>query len=148
MRITNWNESHLAGDRYPLQWFSRSDRHGRRMVMGLPVLGHMVAILVYLANVFFWVSIIDYGINLVTFLDAEYFHPFQSLPAEYLLLSSLYCLGGGSVTLYLGIYSSLADSTSSSSRTARVSILDVAIILGWSLGNLLSAIVFQVQFLL
>jgi len=97
-----------------------SDRHGRRMVMVLPVLGHMIAILVYLANVFFW-----------------------SLPAEYLLLSSLYCLGGGSVTLYLGIYSSLADSTSSSSRTARVSILDVAIILGWSLGNLLSAIVFQ-----
>jgi len=97
-----------------------SDRHGRRLVMVLPVLGHMVAILVYLANVFFW-----------------------SLPAEYLLFSSLYCLGGGSVTLYLGIYSSLADTTSSSSRTARVSILDVAIILGWSVGNLLSAIVFQ-----
>ena len=69
----------------------------------------------------------------------------QSLPAEYLLFSSLYCLGGGSVTLWLGIYSSLADSTSSSSRTTRVSILDVASILGWSLGNLLSAIVFQVE---
>ena len=50
--------------------------------------------------------------------------------------------------MFLGIYSSLADSTSSSSRTARVSILDVAIILGWSLGNLLSAIIFKVHLVL
>ena len=50
---------------WPEQWFTRSDRHGRRLVMVLPVLGHMVAILVYLANVFFWVIIIDYGMNLL-----------------------------------------------------------------------------------
>ena len=33
--------------------------------MVLPVLGHMVAILVYLANVFFWVLSIDHGMNLL-----------------------------------------------------------------------------------
>jgi len=97
-----------------------SDRHGRKPVMVVPVLGHIVAELAYIANVYFW-----------------------SLPSCYLLLCCLYSLGGGTTTLLMGVYSMLADTTQAAARTTRVSILDVTIILGWTLGNFLSAIVYQ-----
>jgi len=97
-----------------------SDRHGRKPVLLVPILGHIIAQFVYIANVYFW-----------------------SARAEYNLISALYSLFGGTTTLLIGVYSYIADTTTTDTRTSRVAVLDVAIIGGYTAGNFLSAVVYE-----
>ena len=70
----------------------------------------------YLLNVYYW--------------DAS---------ADFLLFSASYSLFGGGTTFLIGLYSYLADLTTSESRTSRLSVLDVGLISGFTTGNFLSA---------
>jgi len=97
-----------------------SDKNGRKPVLLIPILGHIIAQVVYIANVYFW-----------------------SASAQYILLSAMYSFFGGTTTLLIGVYSFIADTTSTETRTTRVAVLDVAIITGWTSGNFLSAIVYE-----
>jgi len=97
-----------------------SDQHGRKPVLLIPIIGHIIANCVYIFNVYFW-----------------------NANAYYILFSSIYSLFGGTTTLLIGVYSYIADTTSTETRTSRVAILDVAIIGGWTSGNFLSAVVYE-----
>jgi len=97
-----------------------SDKNGRKPVLLIPILGHIIAQFVYIANVYFW-----------------------SARAEYNLLSAMYSVFGGTTTLLIGVYSYIADTTDTETRTSRVALLDVAIICGWTSGNFLSAVVYE-----
>ena len=92
--------------------------------------------MVYLLNVYYWQS-----------------------RADYILLSAIYSLFGGGTTFLIGLYSYLADITTTDTRTSRwnityparillalcyrVSILDVAFIVGFTSGNFLSAPLYE-----
>eukprot|EP00092_Neocalanus_flemingeri_P012562 GFUD01013540.1.p1 GENE.GFUD01013540.1~~GFUD01013540.1.p1 ORF type:complete len:490 (+),score=71.29 GFUD01013540.1:897-2366(+) len=97
-----------------------SDKNGRKPVLLIPILGHIIAQCVYIFNVYFW-----------------------SASAQYILLSAIYSIFGGTTTLLIGVYSYIADTTSKEARTTRVAVLDVAIIIGWTSGNFVSAIVYE-----
>ena len=92
--------------------------------MVVPVLGHIVAELAYIANVYFWVtfhffdSIISKP-SIPPSPSGGSAGPVQSLPSCYLLLCCLYSLGGGTTTLLMGVYSMLADTTQAAARTTR-----------------------------
>ena len=78
-----------------------------------------------------------------------------------MLVTAVYSLFGGGTTFLIGIYSYLADITTTEARTSRwysdpvherqlikftscrVSILDVSFITGYTIGNFCSAIVFE-----
>jgi len=97
-----------------------SDKNGRKPVLLVPILGHIISQCSYIANVYFW-----------------------SARAEYNLLSALYSLFGGNTTLLIGVYSYIADTTDTQTRTSRVAVLDVGLIVGYTSGNFLSAIVYE-----
>eukprot|EP00090_Calanus_glacialis_P007645 TRINITY_DN16090_c0_g1_i1.p1 TRINITY_DN16090_c0_g1~~TRINITY_DN16090_c0_g1_i1.p1 ORF type:complete len:430 (-),score=74.64 TRINITY_DN16090_c0_g1_i1:348-1637(-) len=97
-----------------------SDKNGRKPVLLIPILGHIIAQCVYMFNVYFW-----------------------SASAQYILLSAIYSIFGGTTTLLIGVYSYVADTTSIETRTSRVAVLDVALICGWTSGNFLSAVVYE-----
>ena len=63
--------------------------------------------------------------------------------ADFLLFSASSSLFGGGTTFYIGLYSYLADITTSGSRTSRLSVLDVAMIGGYTSGIYLSAPLYQ-----
>lgn len=97
-----------------------SDHYGRKPVLLLPIVGSGVAVVVYLLNVYYWQS-----------------------RADYILLSAIYSLFGGDTTFLIGMYSFLADITTTDTRTSRVAILDASYIVGYSFGNFLSAPVYE-----
>ena len=76
--------------------------------------------IVYLLNVYYWEA-----------------------SADFLLFSATYSLFGGGTTFLIGLYSYLADLSTSQSRTSRLSVLDVALISGFTTGNFLSAPLYQ-----
>ena len=63
--------------------------------------------------------------------------------ADFLLFAASYSLFGGNTTYLIGLYSYLADITSSDSRTSRLSVLDVSSISGFTAGIYLSAPLYQ-----
>ena len=63
--------------------------------------------------------------------------------ADFILFSASSSLFGGGTTFYIGLYSYLADITTSGSRTSRLSVLDVAMIGGYTSGIYLSAPLYQ-----
>ena len=67
----------------------------------------------------------------------------QAARAEYLLISSVYSLFGGSTTILIGVYSFISDTSSVDTRTVRVALLDVAMVAGYTTGNFLSAPVYE-----
>jgi len=97
-----------------------SDKYGRRPLMLIPIIGHILAQVAYLLNVYFW--------------DAS---------ANYILFVAVYVLFGGNTTFLIGLYTYIIDISTPESRTARVSVLDVALIAGGTSGNFLSAIVYE-----
>jgi len=98
-----------------------SDRTGRRKpLIILPMLGDLVALLIYLLNVYF-----------------------KDWPAAWLLLTSVYSLAGGFTTSMLALYSILASTTPSNLRTTRIGFLHVVTTGGWVAGNLLAPLVFH-----
>ena len=86
----------------------------------IPLIGSVAAEVVYLLNVYYW-----------------------GASADYILLSAIYSLFGGNTTFLIGLYSYLADITTSESRTSRLSVLDVGLISGFTTGNFLSAPLYQ-----
>ena len=86
--------------------------------MVVPVLGHIVAELAYIANVYFWVTFHFFD-SIISKPSGGSAGPVQSLPSCYLLLCCLYSLGGGTTTLLMGVYSMLADTTQAAARTTR-----------------------------
>ena len=112
-----------------------SDHYGRRPVLLFPMIGQIICQvdiltstcclfsspqIVYLLNVHFW-----------------------SASADFILFSATYSLFGGGTTFLIGLYSYLADITTSESRTSRLSVLDVAAISGYTSGIYLSAPLYQ-----
>ena len=63
--------------------------------------------------------------------------------ADFILFSASYSLFGGGTTFLIGLYSYLADVTTSETRTSRLSVLDVGLISGYTTGNFLSAPLYQ-----
>ena len=63
--------------------------------------------------------------------------------ADFILFAASYSLFGGNTTFFIGLYSYLADVTTSDSRTSRLSLLDVAMISGFTTGIFLSAPLYQ-----
>lgn len=84
------------------------------------MIGQIICQIVYLLNVHFW-----------------------SASADFILFSATYSLFGGGTTFLIGLYSYLADITTSESRTSRLSVLDVAAISGYTSGIYLSAPLYQ-----
>jgi len=97
-----------------------SDLHGRKPVMLIPLIGDILASIIYIFNVYF-----------------------SQAPVEYILLSNIYSLFGGRFCFFIGMYSYLADTSSSRSRTSRIAFLDIASVVGWATGNFLSGFVYQ-----
>ncbi|XP_045119470.1 solute carrier family 46 member 3-like [Portunus trituberculatus] len=99
---------------------SWSDRHGRKVPMVLPLLGNVVASLVYVMNAY-----------LVT------------LPSSYILFAGLpIALTGGMTTLLMACFSYVSDITRLRSRTTRIALVDLGFSLGSPIGILLSSVVF------
>ena len=115
-----------------------SDRRGRRLLLALPFLGNILSYLGMAANLHWW----------------------EELPAEYLLISGqsetnftergLYCgivgvagLSGGYVCFNIGVYSYIADITSSRTRTSRMSALNGIFSLGFVVGIQLGSVITQ-----
>jgi len=99
---------------------SWSDRNGRKPVLIIPTIGSLISQLVYILNVFY-----------------------SEVRVEFLLFSNLYSLFGGYTTLMLGMYSYMAMTTSSSTRTSRISVLHVCTSIGYTSGNFLSPFVYR-----
>ena len=79
-----------------------SDRHGRRLLIIIPIVGQAITALTLILNVKFFYDL-----------------PFEALYFEYVNE-----LSGNFVVYYLGVYSYMADITSTDERTARLGILD------------------------
>ena len=86
-----------------------SDRRGRRLLIALPFLGNILSYLAMAANLHWW----------------------EELRAEYLLISGVAGLTGGYVCFNIGVYSYMADITTSTTRTYRMSILNGIFSLGF-----------------
>ena len=97
-----------------------SDKYGRRPVLLIPIIGHIIGQCSYLANVYFWKA-----------------------SADYILLAASYALFGGNTTFLIGLYSYVADTSTTESRTSRVSVVDVALLAGVLVGTFASAPVFE-----
>ena len=54
------------------------------------------------------------------------------------IVKSISDVSGGSIILFLGVYSYLTDVTTSENRTLRIAVMDGLIWVGWYIGNLLS----------
>ena len=54
------------------------------------------------------------------------------------MVMSISDVSGGSIILFLGVYSYLTDVTTSENRTLRIAVMDGLIWVGWYIGNLLS----------
>lgn len=99
---------------------SWSDRNGRKPILIIPMLGSIIAQVIYILNVYF-----------------------SSARAEYLLFSNIYSLFGGYTTMIIGTYSYIGDTTSPSARTSRLSVMSVMMTGGFTSGNLLSPYFFR-----
>jgi len=97
-----------------------SDRNGRKPVMLTPMVGYLISIGVWIANIYYWES-----------------------PANYLLATGVYIFFGGFTCLLLGLYSYLADITSVTTRTARIGLLDVFLFAGVPVGIFTSAYIYK-----
>jgi len=97
-----------------------SDRNGRKPVILGPMLGYIVANLVWLINIYYWEA-----------------------PAKYLLATGVYSFFGGFTCLLVGLYSFMADITNVEMRTTRIGLLDLFMFSGVPAGIFVSAYVFQ-----
>ena len=79
-----------------------SDRHGRKLLILIPILGQALTCITFIINVAF----------------------FNDLPFEALYMEYVNELSGNFVVYYLGEYSYMADITAPHERTARLGVLD------------------------
>ncbi|CAG0886398.1 unnamed protein product [Darwinula stevensoni] len=102
-----------------------SDKHGRKVPLVLSVLGTLLSQVGALVN-----SI------------------FMHWPKEYLfLMGSLpYSFGGGSMCLFMMLFTYISDTSSIETRTIRVAILDAFLFAGWPAGNLLGAYLYNLDY--
>ena len=127
-------------------------RNGRKPVMLTPMVGYLISIGVWIANIYYWVGLRFYHKHL--FLCC-----LQESPANYLLATGVYSFFGGFTCLLVGkrekpvlglcdrhipgLYSYLADITSVSTRTARIGLLDVFLFAGVPVGIFTSAYIYK-----
>ena len=114
-----------------------------------PMVGYLISIGVWIANIYYWVSSKKHK-NL----------PFpKESPANYLLATGVYSFFGGFTCLLVGeretpvlgvchhhipgLYSYLADITSVTTRTARIGLLDVFLFAGVPAGIFTSAYIYK-----
>ena len=97
-----------------------SDKNGRKPVMLIPMIGYILSTLWYLLNIHFlhW-------------------------PATYLLASGATQIFGGFVVFLIGMYSYMADMTSTRARTTRIGVLDIFLFAGVPAGTFFSAYVYK-----
>jgi MFS family permease len=98
-----------------------SDRHGRKLLILVPIFGQAITALTYILNVKY----------------------FNQLPFEALYMELINELSGNFVVYYLGIYSYMADITSFDVRTSRLGILDGTDYISTMLGTYISGPVFE-----
>ena len=98
-----------------------SDRHGRKLLLIIPILGQALTCLTFILNVIF----------------------FQKLPFEALYMEFVNELSGNFVVYYLGEYSYMADITSPDERTARLGVLDGTDYISTMLGTYASGPIFS-----
>lgn len=88
------------------------------------------------------VPIVGEFLSSITLIGLTYW--FYELPMEMVVLEGLWpSLAGGSATMFLGIFSYIADITSVESRTLRIGAVNVFISLGVPIGTSLSGIMYR-----
>ena len=97
-----------------------SDKNGRKPVMMIPMAGYILSTLWYLLNI-------------------HYLH----WPATYLLASGVTQIFGGFVVFLIGMYSYMADITSTRARTTRIGVLDIFLYAGVPAGTFFSAYAYK-----
>ena len=93
-----------------------SDKYGRRPLLLIPLIGHIVAQIIYLVNVYYWVRMLLQYCIVKVFYQSRFF---KDASADYVLVTSVYSLFGGGTTFLIGVYSYLADITTPEARTSR-----------------------------
>jgi len=89
-----------------------ADSRGRKLVIALPFIGNILSYAWLLIVVIFW----------------------ETFPATYLLIAGVSGLTGGYMCLNIGLYSYIADTSSPTNRTLRMSILTGVFSLGYVIG--------------
>ncbi|XP_023349851.1 proton-coupled folate transporter [Eurytemora carolleeae] len=105
---------------YGLMAGTWSDRNGRKKLIGLPLLGQLLATLTYLLNYFF----------------------ISQLPWQTLYLELLNDSCGTYVAIYIGLYSYITDITEEDAMSFRLGILDGADYTSTAVGTLISGPIF------
>jgi len=97
-----------------------SDKNGRKPILIIPCFGGLWCQLVYMLNVYY-----------------------PSARAEYIMFTNLYSLFGGYTAQMLAVYTFIAETTSQSTRTSRIAVLNVLSSIGYTSGNFLSPYVYR-----
>ena len=100
-----------------------SDRHGRKPLILAPLLGCLITKVIMLVLTFY----------------------VREARAEWYIIISIYSLfGGGQAGIFTALYSYMSDITRQENRTSRIAILEVFLMIGFPLGNFLSAKIYLV----
>jgi len=97
-----------------------SDRLGRKVVLGFPLFGLILAQLILVLNVYY-----------------------MSASATYVLFVNIYGFFGGMTCFFIGMYSYMVDISNEETRTTRISILDASMTASLTLGIFSSAYIYN-----
>ena len=90
-----------------------SDQFGRKMLMIVPLIGYMAYDVWFLINVIFY----------------------EQMSPEWLMMEVLQYWPGGFMCLFLGLYSFVADNSSTEFRTTRIAVVDFVVTIGFAIGQ-------------